>query len=213
MPTASKVPLQALSGRGRFVRRVLAALAVVTASLLLGAAGYAIYLHRIATLLVASAREIQTTEDALHKVNIWKNRWGVDSWTDSYDSGRGTMHWVQVSNRGIARVHLAPWSALRMRVLLYDTKLIQVLVEIYTPSAAAVAEERFKPGMSENFYLGQIKAAVPTARVEFPSSMTDAQKETAFAFRIKCLLVPGLCATPEDVLPIIKTLDSSTTPD
>ena len=67
-----------------------------------------------------------------------------------------------------------------MRVLFYDTKLIQVLEEIYTPSA---------------------KAAVPTARVEFPSSMADAQKKTAFAFRIRCLLAPGLCTTPEDVLP------------
>ena len=198
-----------LTGRRRFIHWVLAALAVVTASLLLAATGYAVYLRRTATFLVTSAREIETKDDALRLFNIWKGRRGAHSWVDSYDSGRGTVYWVQVSNRGIARVHLAPWSALTMRISLYDKRLKKVSVEMDTPSAAAVAEEWFKPEMSERFYLGQIKSAVPTARVEFPSSMADAQKETAFAFRIRCLLIPALCATPEDVLPVVRTLESS----
>jgi len=209
MPTAAPQVPAYLSERHRFALGVLVALAVVPTLLLLATTAYAIRLHRIATSLVASAREIQTTDDALHQVDVWKGRGNVDSWVDSYDSGRGTLYWVQVSNRGITRVHLAPWSALTMRISLYDKSLKQVSVEMHTPSAAAVAEEWFKPEMSQRFYFGQIKSAVPTARVEFPSSIADAQKETAFAFRIRCLLIPALCATPEDVLPVVRTLESS----
>ena len=207
------MPTRMLTGHNRFNRRVLAALTVVVVLALVGASSYAVYIHRIATLLVITAREIQTTDDALRQFNIWKGRTGVQSGVDSYDSGRGTNYWVQLSNRGIARLHLAPPSALTLGISLYDLKLVKVSVEMSTPSAAAVAEEWFKPWASKRLSLGFIKSAVPTARLQFPSSLSDDQKEAAFVFRKRCLLIPSLCTTPDDLLPAIRTLESSATPD
>ena len=67
-----------------------------------------------------------------------------------------------------------------MRVTLRDGKLICVSVETWTPKASVVVLEWFRPEMSPEFYLRYVKAAIPTARVDFPSSLPDAEKKRAF---------------------------------
>ena len=212
MATNPEVTTRLSIGRHRIVRSVLVALGFLIAVLVLGATAYAGRLQFIAEALVDSAQEIHTTEDALHKISAWKNRRGTDSWTDSYDNGHATHYYVRVSNR-ISGLHVAPSSALIMRVTLHDGKLVCVTVETRVPEASVVVLEWFGMDMSPKLYLGYVKAAVPTAKVEFPSSLPDAQKRRAFDVRTRCLLIPRLCATTEDLLPLVRSLESKTTPD
>ena len=210
---ASTVAARVSERRHRIVRGVLVASTVVAVALVLGATAYALRLHFITTALLASARQIQSTEDALHQISAWNNRRGTGSWTDSYDDGHATHYFVRVSNNGISRLHLAPFSAVHMRVTLRDGKLICVSVETWTPKASVVVLEWFRPEMSPEFYLRYVKAAIPTARVDFPSSLPDAEKKRAFDVSTSCLLIPRLCATTEDLLPLVRTLRLRTTPD
>ena len=103
--------------------------------------------------------------------------------------------------------------SISMRVTLRDGKLICVSVETWTPKASVVVLEWFRPEMSPEFYLRYVKAAIPTARVDFPSSLPDAEKKRAFDVSTSCLLIPRLCATTEDLLPLVRTLRLRTTPD
>ena len=199
-------------GRRRIVRSVLVVLALVMVVLVLGATAYAVRLQLIATALIDSAQEIHTTEDALRQIGAWNKRRGTESWTDSYDNGHATHYYVRLSN-GISGVHIAPWSALIMRVTLHDAKLICVTVETSIPTASVVLQEWFKPDMRDEVYLSYAKAAIPTARLEFPSSLPAAQKRRVFAIRTRCLLIPQLCATTEDLLPLVRSLELRTTPD
>jgi hypothetical protein len=167
--------------------------------LVLGATGYPVHLHFLAAALIDSAQQTHTTEDALHQISAWNNRRGTDSWTDSYDDGHTKHYFVRVSNR-IPGLHLAPSSALIMRVTLHDAKLICVSVETRVPEASAMILEWFGRDLSPTFFLGYLKAAIPAATIQFPSSLPDAQKRRAFDVRTRCLLIPRLCATTEDLI-------------
>ena len=122
-----------------------------------------------------------------------------------------THYYIRVSNR-ISGLHVAPSRALIMRVTLHDAKLVCVSVETRVPEASVVTLEWFGMDMFQKFYLGYVKAAVPTAKVEFPSSLPEAKKRKAFDVRTRCLLIPRLCATTEDLLPLVRNLESKTTP-
>ena len=212
MATEQEVTTRPLPGRRRVVRRVLIGFAVVAVAHVLGMTAYALRLHFITTSLLASARGIHTTEDALHQISEWKNRKGTGFWTDTWDSGQTMEYFVRVSNNGILRLHIAPWSAVQMDVALREGKLTRVSVEMWTPKASVVIVEWFGRDMSPDFYLGYVKAAIPRARVDFPSSLPDAQKRRAFDVRTRCLVVPQLCATTKDLLPLIETLRLRTAP-
>jgi hypothetical protein len=182
---------------------------MVIVVLVLGATAYAVRFQLTATALIDSAQEINTTEDAVHQISVWNNHKGIDSWTDSYDEGHSTHYYVRLSN-GISGLHFAPWSALVMHVTMHDAKVICVTVETNSPTASVVLQEWFKPDMRDEFYLSYLKAAIPTARLQFPSSLPAAQKRKAFAIRTRCLLIPRLCATTEDLLPLIRSLELRT---
>ncbi len=149
---------------------------------------------------------------ALHQISAWNKSRGTDSWTDSYDDGHATHYYVRLSN-GISGLHIAPRSALIMRVTLHDARVICVTVETSIPTASVVLQEWFKSDMRDEVYLTYFKAALPTARIQFPSSLPAAQKRRAFAIRTRCLLIPQLCATTEDLLLLIRGLELRTTPD
>jgi hypothetical protein len=200
------------TGRRRAVRWVLLTVTLITGVLVLGTTAYAVHLHFISAALITSAREIRTTGDAQREINAWSKHIGSESWTDSYDEGHATRYFVRVSNRGISRLHLAAWSALTMRVTLRDERLLSVSLEMETPTAPVVVEERFKSGMPDKFYLSYLKAAVPIARLQFFSSIPDTQRRRAFTIRTRCLLVPHLCTSVEDVVPVISNLDLRASP-
>ena len=124
---------------------------MVIVVLAVGATAYAVRLQLIATALIDSAQEINTTEDALHQISAWNKRRGTDSWTDSYDDGHATNYYVRLSNR-ISGLHFAPWSALVLRVTLHDAKVICVAVETNIPTASVVLQEWFKPDMRDEVY-------------------------------------------------------------
>jgi hypothetical protein len=213
MGTTPKATTRLPSSRHRVVRSVFVGLAAIAVGLIVGVSIYALRLHFITGALLASAREIRSTEDALHLISAWNNRRGTDAWTDSYDDGHTVAYFVRVSNYRISRLHLAQSSAVQMRVTLRDEKLICVSVEAWTRKASVVVLEWFGRDMSPEFALRYVKAAIPTARVDFPSSLPDAQKRRAFNVRTSCLLIPRLCATPESLLPLVRSLELRTTPD
>jgi hypothetical protein len=198
------------------VRVVLPALVIVAISLGLGIAAYSIYYSVTASALVKSASQIHSNEEAKREIEKWNNQLSGLAWTETYDSGQTTNYFARVSNRGIARLHMAALSEVTARVTLHDARLICVTVDVYTPTAPVIIQEWFRQEWlksdGQNLYLSYMKGAVPIARVQFLSSLADNQKNRAFAVRTRCLLVPRLCASAEDVLPVIGDLNWGPSP-
>src|SRR6267154_389050 len=189
-----------------WVRAGLAVLVAGIASSGLGIAAYAIHVCASATALIDSSSEIRTTADAEREFAKWRKRLGKESWMESDDSGRGRSYYARIVKRAIALLHIVEPSEVTVRLTVRDGELLCVTVFISTPVAPVVIQEWFKPGMQNWFTLSYIKGAVSIARVQFPSSLPDAQRRKGFAVRTRCLLLRG-CDSGEDVLPVIRDLN------
>jgi len=195
-----------------WVRAGLAVLVAGIALFGLGIAAYAIHFCASAKALIDSASEIRTTADAEHEYVKWRKRLGKESWMESDDSGRGRNYYARIVNRAIAHLHIVGPSEVSVRVTVRDGELLCLTVDISTPVAPVVIQEWFRPGMQNRFTLCYIKGAVPIARVQFPSSLPDAQRRNGFAVRTRCLVLPRGCDSGEDVLPVIRDLKSGGSP-
>src|SRR6267154_2842993 len=173
-----------------WVRAGLAVLAAGIALFGLGTAAYAIHVCASAAALIDSAREIRTTADAEREFAKWRKRLGKESWMEIKDSGRGGNYYARIVNRAIARLHIVEPSEVMVRVTVREGELLCVTVDISTPVAPVMIQEWFKPGMQNRFTLSYIKDAVPISRVQFPSSLRDAQRRNGFAVRTRCLVLP-----------------------
>jgi len=98
---------------------------------------------------------------------------------------------VRIANLAIARLHVAEPSEAIMRVTRRDGKLRCVTVFVLTPVAPVYIHEWFELGVQNHFYVRQIKGVPPMVRVQFPSSLPDAQRRKAFAVR-----KPGVWCSP-----------------
>ena len=67
----------------RRMRVLVAVLALAVLLLVGGTVTYLAHIRRMATALIASAREIRTTQDAEREIAAWKARAGNEFWTES----------------------------------------------------------------------------------------------------------------------------------
>src|SRR5215469_10423579 len=91
------------AGFCRTMRVLFVAFAVALVLLIGGVATYLVHIRSMATELIASAREIRTTEDAEREIAAWKVRAGNDFWTESDHPGGDhkstpTDTWMWLSN-------------------------------------------------------------------------------------------------------------------
>ena len=72
-----------MPGVNRTIRVLIVAFALAVVLLAGGIATYLGHVRNMATALIASAREIRTTEDAERAIAVWKARAGNEFWTES----------------------------------------------------------------------------------------------------------------------------------
>ena len=162
-----------------------------------------------ASRLISSASQIQNDADARREIGRWGQRFGDEVWTET-DPSRQAQHYdynARVSNRTLARLHLASTSILTVRVTFRDSKLLCVTVDSHSLVTPVVVQEWFDRGVGDDFLrLSYVKGEVPIARVQFNSTLAEIQKKKVFAFRKRCFLLPLACPTAKDVLPVVGEL-------
>jgi hypothetical protein len=191
----------------RWIRAGLAVVVVGTGLFGLAVTVYAFHVCASATALIDSVSQIRTTADAERETGRWKNTIGRDFWVESDDSGRGG-YYARVANRAIARMHFVEPAEIIARVSISNGELLSVSIFVNTPRAPVVIQEWFGMNTQNRFYLSYIKNTVPEARVQFAATLPDAQRRKGFAVRTTCLVRPRGCKKAEDVLPVIRELES-----
>jgi hypothetical protein len=197
----------------RWLRFAGAGFVAVIALSGLAIVGSAIQVCVSARSLINSASTIRTISDAEREFGRWRERWGDESWMEDIDSGRGVNYYTRVTNRAASRSRLVPSSDVVVRVTMRDRELVCVAVFINSPTAPVAIQEWFTPGVRSHFHLSFLKGAPPMATVEFPHTLPDFQRRRGFSVNTRCLVVPGQCEKPEDVLSVIRELESGSAPD
>jgi hypothetical protein len=190
--------------------------AVLAPAFLLVVGGAAIYLNHIrsmATALIASAREIRSTQDAEREIAAWKARAGTDFWMENDHPGGDHTYDAQIVNLSIARFRIVQPTGVTVGLTMRDGKLHNVTVIESTgwyPVASVWIQEWFDEELPNRIrVLGHRKPQ--DAVVEFPSSLPDEERKKAFAMNTKCLVLPSGCKTVGELLPGIWQLESGRT--
>lgn len=98
--------MKVLSESHRRMRVLVAVLALAFLLLVGGTATYLAHIRGMATALIASAREIRTTQDAEREIAAWKARAGNEFWTESDHPGGDHNYDAQIVNLSIARFRI-----------------------------------------------------------------------------------------------------------
>lgn len=191
--------------------RVLVVAFVVTVVLLVGGiATYLGHVRNMATALIASAREIRTTEDAERAIAVWKTRAGNNFWTESEAPGGDHNYDASIVNLPIARLRVVQPTGVTVGLTMRDRKLRSVTVIQSTgwyPVASVWVQEWFDDKLPKHFrVLGHRKPYV--AAVEFPSALPEGERTKAFQVNTKCLILPSGCKNAGELLPGIWQLES-----
>ena len=190
--------------------RVLVVVFVFALILLVGGiAAYLFHIRNIATALVASARKIQTTEDAEREIAAWKVRAGNDFWTESDHPGGDHNYDASIVNLPIARLRVVQPTGVTVGLTMRDRKLRSVTVIESTgwyPVASVWIQEWFDTNLPNHFHVS-IKRRPSTAVVEFPSTLPDVERQKGFAVNTDCLAKPMGCRSAQEILPGVWELD------
>jgi hypothetical protein len=204
---------------GQLATRVLKIFGALVGILILigfGIAAYAAHLRTSARELIESARTIRNTADAEREIIRWRQRSGKQSWTETDHPGGDHNYDALVENLAIARLRVVEPAEITVSITMREGKLRCVTVIESTgwyPMAQIWIQEWFDPDMPRRVNLG-IKGRPPTVIfVEFPSSISDAQRTRAFALNTNCLMRPRGCRSVEEILPGVLQLQSEPTPD
>jgi hypothetical protein len=200
----------------RRIRNVLVAVILAAVLLVLGIAAYANHLRTTATALVASAREIRTTDDAERTIAAWKARAGEQFWTESEHLGGDHNYDAQIVNLSIARFRIVQPTGVTVGVTMRGGKLRSVTVTEsvgWSPVASVWVQEWFDETTQNHFHVGSNRRP-STATVEFRSSIPEAQRRAAFSVNTNCFVDRRGCKSADEILPGVWQLENSpSTPD
>ena len=204
--------MKVLSVSHRRMRVLVAVLALAFLLLVGGTATYLAHIQGMATALIASAREIRTTQDAEREIAAWKARAGNEFWIESDHPGGDHNYDAQIVNLSIARFRIVQPTGVTVGLTMRDRKLHNVTV-IESTGWYTVASVWIQEWLDEELpnrirVLGHRK--LNDAVVEFPSSLPDQERKKAFAVNTKCLVLRGGCKTAGELLPGIWQLESVT---
>ena len=192
-----------LSESHRRMHVLVAGLALAVLLLVGGTASYLVHIRRMATELIASAREIRTTEDAEREIAAWKVRAGNGFWTESDHHGEDHNYDASIVNVPIARLRVVQPTEVTVGLTMRDQKLRCVTVIESTgwhPVASVWIQEWFDTDMPDRFHVAT-KGRPSRAVLQFPSTLPDAERRKAFAVNTSCLVKPKGCRSADDILP------------
>ena len=194
----------------RTMRVLFVACAIALVLLIGGIATYLSHIRSMATELIASAREIRTTEDAEREIAAWKVRAGNDFWTESDHPGGDHNYDASIVNLPIARLRVVQPTGVTVGLTMRGQKLRSVTVVQSTgwyPVASVWIHEWFDETLPNHLrVLGHRKPYV--AVVEFPSSLPEHERQKAFQMNTNCLVLPSGCKNAGELLPGIWQLES-----
>jgi hypothetical protein len=185
------------------MRVLFVAFAIALVLLIGGLATYLGHIRSTATELIASAREIRTTQDAEREIAAWKVRAGNDFWTESDHPGGDHNYDASIVNLPIARMRVVEPTVVRVGIAMNGGKLRNVAVIESTgwyPVASVWIQEWFDTDMPNRFHVTN-KGRPSRAILEFPSTLPDIERRKAFAVNTACLVKPRGCRSAEDILP------------
>jgi hypothetical protein len=199
----------------RTIRVLFVAFAIALVLLIGGIATYLGHIRSMATELIASAREIRTTEDAEREIAAWKVRAGNDFWTESDHPGGDHNYDASIVNLPIARLRVVQPTGVTVGLTMRGQKLRSVTVIQSTgwyPVASVWIHEWFDETLPNHLrVLGHRKPYV--AVVEFSSSLHEHERQKAFRMNTNCLVLPSGCKNVGELLPGIWQLESEQSPD
>ena len=194
-----------------WLRLLVVTLALVVL-LVLGITAYLAHIRATAVVLIESARDIRSTEDAQRQIAAWRKREGEQFWQENDHPGGQHSYDGQIENLLISRLHILEPTVVTVGVTMQSGQLQNVAVIIQSvryPTASVWVQEWFDSGPANRFHVVR-KDRPRAAVVEFSASMPDAQREKAFALNTKCFVRPRGCGSAEDILPGIWQLDPVT---
>ena len=198
----------------RTMRVFFVAFAIALVLLIGGLATYLRHIRNTATELIASAREIRTTQDAEREIAAWKVRAGNDFWTESDHLGGDHNYDASIVNLPVARLRVVQPTGVTVGVTMRRQKLRSVTVIQSTgwyPVASVWIQEWFDETLPNHFrVLGHRKPY--DAVVEFPSSLPEQERQKAFQMNTNCLVLPSGCKDAGELLPGIWRLESAQGP-
>src|SRR5215469_4768745 len=198
----------------RTMHVLFVAFAIALVLLIGGLATYLGHIRSTATELIASAREIRTTQDAEREIVAWKVRDENDFWTESDHPGGDHNYDASIVNLSIARLRVVQPTGVTVAVTMRGQKLRSVTVIQSTgwyPVASVWIQEWFDEALPNHFrVLGHRKPC--DAVVEFPSSLPEQERKKAFHMNTNCLLLPSGCKDAGELLPGIWRLESDQAP-
>src|SRR5438876_279719 len=110
------------------MRVLIAVFALAVLLLVGGTATYLAHIRGMATALIASAREIRTTQDAEREIAAWKARAGNEFWVESDHPGGDHNYDAQIVNLSIARFRVVQPTGVTVGLTMRDRKLHNVTV-------------------------------------------------------------------------------------
>jgi hypothetical protein len=170
---------------------------------------YLAHIHALASALITSAGEIRTKADAEREIAAWRKRSGKEFWMESNSPGGDHNYDAQVANLPVARLHIAEPTGVTVGVTMRDGELRSVTVIDsvgWCPRSVGVGPRMVRREDAESFHMSGKGRSYATT-VEFPSSLPEEQRKSAFAVDTACLVRPGGCKTAEAILPGISQLE------
>jgi hypothetical protein len=139
-----------------------------------------------------------------------RRHFGGDLQQSATCSSAGCGYEITLSNRILAQVHLAPYSALRSAFWVKDGVLEENTLEVWTRAS----RERMIVAYADAKYCEQCaefdvvpcegpKSEIASGSVRVGSRSTPIQERNAFGFNAKCLTTPKGCGSIAELLPTI----------
>ena len=187
---------------------ILAGLALTVAVCVLGIFAYSARVYTTVSALTASAYKIRTKADADRTIEDWRRRSGKDFWMESDQPGGNHVFDAVIDNLRLARLHLVQPTAITVGITIHNGQLRSVFVGEQTASAPAamVAITEWFDERMPNLAIVFGNRRPYAAWVEFPASLPEDQRKSAFAFNVKCFVTRHVCDREDKILPAISQL-------
>ena len=151
--------------------------------------------------------QIQTVEDADRLMARRTDR--LESYSDATSPAGDRSQKTELNNGILAGLRIVPSSGLTIEVVTRSRNLQLLLVGFYTARSSVWIQEEFESTSREiNVRIERDPRGTPQkVLIIVPSALPDAQKRDLFEINYDCLVLPGGCKTPGEILPAFIRLE------
>jgi hypothetical protein len=163
----------------------------------------------------AAAKTVRLSYELLQRepspaLNDLRRQFGRELQQSATCSFAGCGYDITLSNRILAQLHLAPYTALRSAFWVRDDVLVENTLEVWTSTSrermiVAYADAKYCKDCTEFDVVpceGR-KSEIASGSVRVGSRSTPTQKRRAFGFNAECLSTPKGCGSVAELLPTI----------